>query len=761
MKLWYQEPAKCWSEALPVGNGRLGGMIFGKKAQEVIQFNEDSVWSGKKLNRVNPDAMKHLPQIRDMLRKGEIGQAQTLAMYALAGTPNSQRSYQTAGECYINIHGLKNITDYCRELDLEDGIARVQFVSNGVTYQKEILASAPAGCIAIRMTTLEKVPFSFDCHLERRHNFHDEIISKNENTIGFLVDGGKEGISFCATVHVDIKACDTLDEKYAQDGSVQIIGEYLVVKDVTDAVLYLDVETSYRHKDYMAVAHKCCLSSAKKGWDNLKKEHITDYRRLYSRLQLHYDRSDVTREAIPTDVRLKAVQTGTEDMGLLELYFQYARYLLIASSRKGSLPANLQGIWNDSLTPPWDSKYTININTEMNYWMAESANLSECHMPLFDHLEKVCENGKETARRMYGCKGSVAHHNTDIYADTAPQDNYMAATFWVMGEAWLATHIWEHYLYTRDCSFLEKYFEVLEQSVLFFYDFLIEGLDGTLVTSPSLSPENTYRREDGTEGVLCESATMDVEILNELFLAYIGACQELGLEKERIERAERIMGRFPTLKIGKYGQLQEWMEDYDEPEPGHRHISHLYGVYPGSTITWENTPELMKAALASLERRLANGGGHTGWSRAWIIGLWAAFKNGKKAYENLKEILIMGTFPNLMNTHPMGDGAVFQIDGNFGAAAAMLEMLVKGRGNKIELLPAITEETGSGSVYGMRIRGGAELSMKWTNGKVTWLRICPDRIPEEGWHIELHVNGKVERIELTKGDMIEKRYFSI
>ncbi|MBS4961340.1 MAG: glycoside hydrolase family 95 protein, partial [Clostridiales bacterium] len=459
---------------------------------------------------------------------------------------------------------------------------------------------------------------------------------------------------------------------------------------------------------------------------------------------------DIKMEEIPTDVRLKQVQNGMTDMGLLELYFQYGRYLLISSSREGSLPANLQGIWNDSLTPPWESKYTVNINTEMNYWMAETANLSECHLPLFEHLQRICENGKETARRMYGCNGSVCHHNTDIYADTAPQDHCITSAFWVMGEAWLATHIWEHYLFTKDKKFLSENFYVLEQSVLFFYDFLIEGKNGTLVTSPSLSPENTYQMEDGTLGVLCESPTMDTEILLELFHSYIGACQVLGKSKEEISKAEAVKKRFPPLKIGKYGQLLEWMEDYEEPEPGHRHISHLYGLYPGNSISKECTPELFNAAYRTLERRLENGGGHTGWSRAWIIGLWAAFGNGEKAYENLNAILCMGTFPNLMDNHPMLDGYVFQIDGNFGAAAAMIEMLVKSKENRIELLPAITEKTKSGCLSGVRLRCGAELAMNWEDGKVIALEIYPDKILEEKWPVILCVNGTEHHILLER-----------
>ena len=752
MKLWYQKPAECWNEALPVGNGRYGGMVFGNPKNEIIQINEDSIWSGKKLDRINPDAPKKLKEIRRLIREGKIEEAQELTLYALSGVPNSQRSYQTAGECYIHMHNIGDITHYYRDLNLEEGIANVQFVSEGITYQREIIASAPAGCMAIHMTTKEGAPFSFDCHLGRKHNFTDEILREDGKMVRFLVDGG-EGISFCTNLSVDVQP-----EWMTEEGTVEIIGEFLVVKNVTECVLYLDTETSFRYSDYIAAAKERCLLAEALGWECFRKQHLEDYQRLYRRMQLHYSQSDIKMEEIPTDVRLKKVQNGMADMGLLELYFQYGRYLLISSSRDGSLPANLQGIWNDSLTPPWESKYTVNINTEMNYWMAETANLPECHLPLFEHLKRICENGKETARRMYGCNGSVCHHNTDIYADTAPQDHCITSAFWVMGEAWLATHIWEHYLFTKDKKFLSENFYVLEQSVLFFYDFLIEGKNGMLVTSPSLSPENTYQIEDGTLGVLCESPTMDTEILLELFQSYIGACQVLGKSKEEISKAEAVKKRFPPLKIGKYGQLLEWMEDYEEPEPGHRHISHLYGLYPGNSISKECTPELFEAAYRTLERRLENGGGHTGWSRAWIIGLWAAFGNGAKAYENLNAILCMGTFPNLMDNHPMLDSYVFQIDGNFGAAAAMIEMLVKSKENRIELLPAITEETKSGCLSGVRLRCGAELAMNWEDGKVIALEIYPDKILEEKWPVILCVNGTENHILLERNVKFIENY---
>ncbi len=740
MKLWYQQPARVWSEALPIGNGRLGAMVFGGTGLDHIQLNEDSIWSGKQMDRINPDALAYLPVIRRLIREKKTGEAQRLALYALSGTPNSERSYQTAGDLMMRFYGLGAISDYTRELDLENGCVRVCFRAGGATHHREYLCSCPDNCIAVRMWTQERLPFSFDCQIGRKHNASDEIQAQGGNSVHFVCDCSPGGVAFTVNLRVD-----------AKDGRVRTIGEHIVAEQVTEALLILDIETSFRQADHTEAAIRRCEAVVGKPWQEIASAHTEDHRALFSRQTLHFGRTDPQRALLPTDVRLKEVQSGAEDLGLMELYFQYGRYLLIACSRPGSLPANLQGIWNDSMTPPWDSKYTININTEMNYWLAESANLSECHLPLFDHLERIKHSGQETARRMYGCRGTVAHHNTDIYADTAPQDHYIPATFWVMGEAWLATHVWEHYLYTSDKAFLQAHFDVLEQCVLFFEDFLIENEAGYLVTSPSLSPENTYRRSDGSTGVLCEGATMDVEILVELFRAYIGACRVLELAEDRILRAQAMMDRFPPLQIGRHGQLMEWMEDYDEVEPGHRHISHLYGVYPGSSI---HTPELRRAARTSLERRLEHGGGHTGWSRAWIIGLWAAFGDGAKAYENLHAILTMGTFPNLMDTHLMGGGHVFQIDGNLGAAAAMLEMLVQCRDGRLKLLPAITRETSSGSVTGVRIRGGAELSMVWQDGAVQWVQIVADRLQAATLPITLEMNGATRTLTLIAGETI-------
>ncbi|WP_051638678.1 glycoside hydrolase family 95 protein [Butyrivibrio sp. NC2002] len=737
MRLWYEKPATKWEEALPVGNGRLGAMICGGTKTETIYLNADSIWSGRSVNRINKDALKYLGQIRKLIREGKIPEAEKLSLMALSGTPNSERSYQTAGELNIYFESDEKTSDYKRELDLDEGVASVCYASGNRRIRRDFVASYDSAVMAYHMKA-DAGTMSFTCRLSRPNNRIDEIVA-GENEIGFNVSS-TTGIPFFVRVAAEVS-----------DGKVCTIGEHLIVENSSEVTLFIDISSAFYDEDYIAAGKERIERARSLGWDNILKKHMEEFDQKFGKLKLSLgDKKALEKRNIPTDIRLSDLKKGKKDPDLFALYFQYGRYLLFSSSRGKCLPANLQGIWNNSLTPPWDSKYTININAEMNYWIAESGNLSECHMPFFTFLKRVCENGKKTAKEMYGCRGSVAHHNSDIYADTAPQDHYIPASFWVMGEAWMATHIWEHYLYTGDKDFLSDNFEVLDECLSFFEDFLIENDEGLLVTSPSVSPENVYIMKNGTRGCLCEGATMDIEILTELLNGYIGACEVLGKDDKEIERAKKILKRLPEIRIGKHGQIKEWMEDYDEQEPGHRHISHLYGVYPGSSINYEKTPRLMEAARVTLERRLANGGGHTGWSRAWIIGLWAHFLEGKKVYENLKALLCKSTFDNLMDNHPYGPGFVFQIDGNFGAAAAMLEMIAQCRDGYVRLLPALPREFSEGMVSGVKLRGGLILTMEWKNMEVVRYSISrsDNSLHGENDKITVLVNGKEEEISL-------------
>jgi len=477
-------------------------------------------------------------------------------------------------------------------------------------------------------------------------------------------------------------------------------------------------------------------------YEELFEEHKEDYRTLFARVEFQLDGVEKF-DVIPTNERIERAAKETPDIGLSKMLFDYGRYLLISCSRPGGLPATLQGIWNQDFTPPWESKYTININTEMNYWLAESCNLSECHMPLFDLLERMVENGRRTAEKMYGCRGFVAHHNTDIHGDTAPQDTWYPATYWVMGAAWLCTHLWTHYEYTLDREFLERSYPIMCEAALFFIDFLVEK-DGYLVTCPSLSPENTYCLPNGEMGAVSYGATMDNQILRDLFSQCLAAGKILQATNSAfLEKAEYVLQKLLPTRIGSDGRIMEWMEEYEECEPGHRHISHLYGLHPSEQITVDNTPKLAEAARKTLETRLKNGGGHTGWSRAWIINHYAKLWDGEIAYHNIEQMLASSIYPNLFDRHPP-----FQIDGNFGVTAAIAEMLVQSTAERIILLPALPVAWTTGSVKGLRIKGNAEISLKWEEHKLTECTIHA----YEKLHTRIIYRNKTMKIILEKGE---------
>ena len=705
MKLWYREPAHNWNEALPIGNGKLGGMVFGDPVREQIQLNEESVWSGSARQRLNPDAQRSLPAIRGMLRNGRIQTAQELAKMTLSGMPESQRAYQTLGDLMLEFDGIRMVQDYRRELDLDDGTVRISFSSGETRYSREMFCSAPDQVIAFRFRAEGPKKLTFRSRLVRPM-WPETIETQKPDRIWMSGCTGHDGIEYCAMLQAG-----------KTDGVVSVLGEYLCVQNATYAELYLTAATSYQVKQPEAVCSRILDQSAERGYDRAQRRHQTEYQTLYHSMSLTL--GNQTKDEIPTDERLEHYRQGGKDPSLEALYFAYGRYLLLSSSRRGSLPANLQGIWNDQMDPPWGSRYTININIETNYWAACSCGLAKCEEPLFAMLRRMDspQTGQKTAREMYGCRGFVAHHNTDLYADTAPQDQYIPATYWVMGAAWLCTHIWRHYTYTHDRALLEKTFDILADSVRFFADFLETDEEGYLVTNPSVSPENTYRMPDGTQGCLCIGPTMDNQILRELLDGFIKAGKLLHREESLVQTAQAMREKLRPTQIGEDGRLLEWRYPYEEVEPGHRHISHLYGLYPGGEIT-PDTPSEFEAARKTLEARLASGGGHTGWSRAWIIGLWASLRDGEKAHENIRALLSQSTFPNLMDSHPWKDGATFQIDGNLGAVAAFAELLAYSNGQKVQLLPALPEEWSEGEVDGLRLRGNLLLCMKWKNSRL-------------------------------------------
>jgi len=744
-KLWYDKPAKQWVEALPVGNGRLAAMVFGDPSQEKLQLNEATFWSGGPSRNDNPDGPKVLDSIRNYLFNGNYKRAQILADKGLTAKILHGSAFQNIGELILDFKNNNDVKNYYRELDIEKAIATTTFTSNGINFKREVFASIPDNVFVIRLSSDKKNALSFSANFNSELKKNSKAIDPNTlqmDGLSSTLDGVQGQVKFNAIAKILNKG-----------GKTDVSENKISVSNANEVTILISIATNFTdyktlNTDEVLKSKKYIEASEQKSFNTLLKNHLAFYQKYFKRVDLDLGTSEASK--IPTDVRIRNFATNY-DPELVSLYYQFGRYLLISSSQPGGQPANLQGIWNNSNKPAWDSKYTININTEMNYWPAEKTNLSEMHEPLIQMVKDLSESGKETAKVMYNSRGWVAHHNTDIWRITGVVD-FANAGMWPMGGAWLSQHLWEKYLYSGDENYLKSIYPILKSATQFYEDFLVEEpMHKWLVVSPSMSPENIPNGHQGS--ALASGNTMDNQLMFDLFTKTKKAAEILNIDSDKIPVWNNIISKLPPMKIGRYGQLQEWAEDWDNPKDNHRHVSHLYGLFPSNQINPFTTPELLDASKTVLLHR---GDVSTGWSMGWKVNLWAKLLDGNHANKLIKDQLTLvekdgwgkkgGTYPNLFDAHPP-----FQIDGNFGCTSGITEMLLQTQNGFIDILPALPDEWKNGKISGLKTYGDFEISIVWENNKAKEITIksnlggnCRVRIPNK---MELSGKTKLKKAE--------------